>query len=322
MGGRLPRSPDVRPRRSARSGCLAISILAAAVAVVACGRPAPTTVVPTEPAPATAVVPIEPTPFPWILIGEGVDSAVVDAVSGWAADMGMDAQVGSPGAVDPDGLMAAVGAEAELASVADAWSDEGVLLVLLEPAMMRPGPIVSTIGPETRLDQAGFLAGLAAGYATKFGGVGLVGGDDGSAFASGFGEGLRYACPRCRLESVSDPAAVPFGVDVLVVPPATDVPTGQAGPGEVWLVLTGSAAPEASQPVAARVALVPETLVLAALEALTNGEAGHAWEYGAENGGLQITELDPEAISPGRERLMREAELGLRLGQLVVGGGE
>lgn len=323
MSARLPRTTDPRRRPIVQTARLAIWITVGSVVVVACGRPAPPTAAATQASPPTREVTNQATPYPWILIADGTAPDIADAVAGWAADTGVDARLvaSDPEGIDPGGLMAAVGSEAALGRVAESWSRLGVFLVVLEPAAASPGPTLSTIGPETRLDQAGFLAGLAAGHATTFGGVGLVGGDDGSAFASGFDEGVRYACPRCRREPIPDSGAVPLGIDVVGYPPGYDVPVAPPGPGEVWVVLAGSAMPAWADRVAARVVTAPETLVLAALEALTLGQAGQAWAFNAENGGLRIADVNPEAISPGRERLVRDSELGLRLGQLVVGGG-
>jgi len=64
----------------------------------------------------------------------------------------------------------------------------------------------------------------------------------------------------------------------------------------------------------------PEALVGPALSRLAAGAPGEAWVFAASGGGL-VTEVDPRAISPGRERLLREAEASLAEGWLIVGGG-
>jgi len=72
--------------------------------------------------------------------------------------------------------------------------------------------------------------------------------------------------------------------------------------------------------VAARVRVAPEVILGAALEQLWEGEPGEVWPFDAGDGGL-VTEVNPQAISPGRERLLREAEARLASGMLAVGGG-
>jgi hypothetical protein len=56
------------------------------------------------------------------------------------------------------------------------------------------------------------------------------------------------------------------------------------------------------------------------MEGLWDGEPGRAWDFAAGTASL-VTEVDSRAVSPGRERLLREAEKGLAEGWLVVGGG-
>jgi hypothetical protein len=234
--------------------------------------------------------------------------------------MGIDARRQSVpvGGEPPAGLAAAVGAESSLQGVAAEWGEAGVWLVILDPTSILPAPTTSTIGPDKRTDQVGFLAGLAAGYTTSVNGVGLAPGVEGE-YAAGLEEGVRYACPRCRQEPVGDAVVVPFEIDVVVVAPDIDPPVALSA-AEMWIVALGPEDVPGGR-LAARVITDRVPLVLAALEALMGGEPGRLWIYSAENGGLRITDVDPQAISPGRERLLREAEVRMRLGELAVGGG-
>lgn len=68
-----------------------------------------------------------------------------------------------------------------------------------------PANLLIVGGPEGREDQAGFLAGVTAGLATKTQHVALFS-DTATAvglkYRNGFAAGVRYACPRCRLEVI------------------------------------------------------------------------------------------------------------------------
>jgi hypothetical protein len=55
-----------------------------------------------------------------------------------------------------------------------------------------------------------------------------------------------------------------------------------------------------------------------ALEAALAGAAGTVWPYAAENDGLSLVDPNPEALTPGRARLLDEAWAGLREGTLAI----
>lgn len=60
-------------------------------------------------------------------------------------------------------------------------------------------------GPESREDQAGFLAGVAAGFATENKYVTAISDPnsiEGRKYRNGFLHGVRYACPKCRVEFI------------------------------------------------------------------------------------------------------------------------
>ena len=268
------------------------------------------------------------TPAPWILIGSEVETRIEDALISWADSRGVATRLqpleGQPPA-PPPGLRAVVGNEKEILVFHDAWSEAGILTVVLDPNSLGPDETTSVIGPALRFDQAGFLAGVAAGLATSAGGVGLTPGTGAGAeaFVVGFDEGLRYACPKCRWESVSEPARPPFGVDVVAISPNSNPVTEVPKEGAPWLIVIEDAdLGEWTARAAAQVRTVPEALVASALARLLGGSSGEGWTYAADNGGLRVDILNPEAISPGRERLLREAESLLASGFLVVPGGE
>jgi hypothetical protein len=303
------------------------AFLALASSLAAC-RPAvrpQTPEAPTVPASTTAAP--TATPTAWILVGADTSPEVQEAVSVWGEARGLEVRVepidGQPQGVPP-GLQAVVGMEPGIRGVHDRWSAADIVIVVVNPVSLGPGERTSVIGPTVSYEHAGFLAGMAAGLATSSGGVGLTpgGGEAAETFALGFEEGVRYACPKCRLEQVPVPARPPFGVDVVGIGPDPD-PLGDEEVGGVpWLIVTGDAELGGwGDRLTARVRESPEALVGPAIERLLNGSPGEAWAYTAENGGLRVEVVDGRAISPGRERLLREAEARLASGLLVIGGG-
>lgn len=68
-----------------------------------------------------------------------------------------------------------------------------------------PANLLFIGGPEGREDQAGFLAGVTAGLATKTQRVAVFSDTTtpaGLKYRNGFAAGVRYACPRCRLDVI------------------------------------------------------------------------------------------------------------------------
>jgi hypothetical protein len=294
-------------------------------ALAACRPAAPTSLPPVATPAETATAAASPTP--WILVGDQTTTAVQTVLTSWADAQGLELRVeslaGQP-ATPPDGAAAVVGLESELLPLLPAWSQAGVVFEVIDPSALVAGAHTSTLGPTVAYDQAGFLAGVAAGLATRTGLVGLLpvaGSDSAVDFRAGFEEGLLYSCPKCQLETVSNPGQAAFGMDVVGIPPDSDLGPKAPGVSDLWLVVFGDA-PLGSwaERVGARVRTAPEAVAGPALGRLWEGQPGEAWVFSAANGGL-VTEVDPQAVSPGRERLLREAEASLAEGWLVVGGG-
>jgi hypothetical protein len=327
----MPSSLRARPLKKTLPALLQgwwiVSAAIVAVGAAGCaGRTAAPEATPTSlPAPS-AVPSAAPTPFPWILIGSETPPDVQESVQAWASDMGVDSRVEAmaPAAGPPAGLMAVIATGKELAGAAESWAQAGVDVIVLDGADVAPAPTLSTVGPGRRDDQTGFLAGLAAGMATRSGFVGLLHGstENAAAFESGFDAGLRYLCARCQWQSLGSVGDLPFSTDVVAVAPGSSLPAGGAPDGAPWLILVDPQTTDGTERVAARVAEAPATVILQALEALTSGQPGQAWIYDAANGGLILTAMNPEAITPGRERLVDDAVIALREGTLIVGGGE
>jgi hypothetical protein len=261
-----------------------------------------------------------------VLLDREANDAVQRAVLEWATSAGvavetvsLDEPLDSP----TDGLAAAVVAEDRLAGLEE-WLSGDPAIVVLDAASVTPTKTRSTLGPSVAYDEAGFLAGVAAGLATGSGIVGILAGggtEAGGDFGSGFEEGLLYSCPGCEL-SVADLRQPAFAMDVIGVPPGAELTDSAPQAEAPWIVVVGQAPTgDWAGHVAARVRAAPEALISEALDALLAGESGEAWSLAASNGGL-VTEIDERAISPGRERLLREAETALAQGYLVVGDGQ
>jgi hypothetical protein len=221
----------------------------------------------------------------------------------------------------PPGLWAVVGLDENLAPLSETWRQGRMASVVVHPSSLAAGERTSTLGPEIAYDEAGFLAGVAAGLATGSGLIGVVsGGGEAGGWRNGFEQGLLYSCPKCQVEAVSDPGRPAFAMDVIGIPPEADLAPSEPASGAVWLVVFEQAPEGWAERVAARVRLAPEAQVGPALTRLGDGMPGEAWVLAVEGGGLAI-DVDSRAISPGRERLLREAEADLAEGTLVVVGG-
>ncbi len=274
-------------------------------------------------------------PTPSLLLIAVEDRSVATELAAWAADRGwgvLSADPAGAGAIVSEprvDLRAIVSFGEHFGGRADQIAQEVAPLVLVDAAGIEPGPHLSTVGePGARHDQAGFLAGVMVGLAGQTGWVGLVEGTGGPlepVYRAGFEAGLRYGCPKCRL--VSSPASEATvdgfrgqGVEVVFVVPGPGA--GEAAArlveGGLWLVWVGEL-PFPGPKLAGNVVFAAEELILRALEALQAGETGAAWPYSIENGGIRIGVVDPQAISPGRQRLLQEAFQAVAAGRLELG---
>ena len=275
------------------------------------------------------------TPTPSLLLIAAPEGFAANGLAGWAADHGLGVLQS-----DAEGASAIVGeARVDLRAIvsfgdhfggqAAQISAERAPLVIVGAEGIEPGPRLSTVGePGGRHDQAGFLAGVMVGLTGTTGWVGLVestGGPLEAVYRGGFEAGLRYGCPKCQL--VTSPASEATvdgfrgqGVEVVFVVPgpgAVQVAALLAG-GGLGLVWIGDL-PAPDLRVAGQVVFAADGLIEQALDALQAGERGAAWPYAIENGGIRLGKLNPEAISPGRQRLLQEAYEAVATGQLDLG---
>lgn len=324
-GGGAPLTPPAR--RVLRFG----GMLAAALALAAaCNAPGAAPTITGSPAPTSP----PPTPIPTstpvpelLLIGEaspGLRASLHD----WATQRGWRLREASAG--DPAAHTAAVvlsdGGEAALPALAE--SSLPIVTVDLPAAV--PGQHLSTVGePGARHDQAGFLAGSLAALATRSSQVGLIT-DPGGVYPQAFLHGLRYLCVRCTLIELAPEAAGADAfrakrVDVIGVAPgaaARGAAESLAGSGFRWTLVDqpGEAFPPGE--VTGLVVFDPEPLVIAALEALLEGEPSRAWPYAVELDGLAVVDLDAGLVTPGRHAALQAILEALRDGSLDPGTGQ
>jgi hypothetical protein len=104
-----------------------------------------------------------------------------------------------------------------------------------------------------------------------------------------------------------------------VVPgPGAAETAAQLVEGGLWLVWVGDL-PTPDLRIVGQVVFAADGLILQALDAMQAGEPGAAWPYSIGNGGIRLGDVDPEAISPGRQRLLQEAYDAVAAGQLDLG---
>lgn len=317
--------------------------LAISLALLACSPGAvPTTPTPAKPTstpPPTRVA--SPTPIPTLLFLTESDPSPLGAAleawaraRGWAFRSARPSQDGTGTLPSTPGVSAIVGAPGALSAELAAGAPVSLPVVLVEAPGVEPGAALSTVGePGARHDQAAFMAGVLAGLASREGSVGMIeatGGAHETVYATAFLYGLRYSCTTCALQrtaagEVSPQTADRFRANAVDVVFAVPGPRSQSAlsalaPARPWIVWVGEP-PEltAEARLAGGVAFVADGLITSALEALLRGEPGRAWPYSFENGGLAVASLNPEAINPGRRRLVEEAQQGLASGRLEVG---
>ena len=203
----------------------------------------------------------------------------------------------------------------------------GLLVVAVDVPGLEPGPTLSTVEP-ARLDQAGFLAGVMTGWASDTGWVGEVthtGGADEAAYRVGFMQGLLWGCPKCQLISqpVSEMTLDRFRantVDAVFTypgPEAHDAAELLSG-GSIPVVWVGDNGPPAEMLVG-RIAIDEGFTILQALEDIVQTGEGRSWQPSIETWSIVPEDVNPDLLSPGRQRLLEEAFFAIAAGELDIG---
>lgn len=308
--------------RTLRLLILAVLAAACSLAGTPAGGPAAPQAAAATPTPATPTP--SPTPPPELLLVGEMQGTLASALQDWAEQRGWVLREAAGADIRPE-TAAAVLAGAAGEAALPALSEAGLPAATVDIANAAAGARLSTVGwPGARLDQAGFLAGAAAALITRTNWVGLIGEPGGQ---TAFEHGLRYLCVNCSLVALEPAAATADAfraktVDVVAVLPGAEASqAAQALSGQgLWLVLVDQPA-EALSPaeVAAQLLFEPGAMLTSALEALLAGEPGGAWPYSIDSGGIVLADLNPEAISLGRQQLLLTTYQALAKGDLAPG---
>ena len=285
-----------------------------------------------SPTATTAPLP-SPTPVPeLLLIAEG-EVAWASDLREWAAQRGWVLA-----SADPSGAAAylmeakphvqavvsrgeALGGDLELAA------GDGIPIIAIDVPGVSPMPFLSTIG-DPHHNQAGFLAGVMTGLASQTGWVGLVmgtGGPSEEAYSAGFGQGLLWGCPKCKLigQTAADMTLDKFRANtvdaVFIIPgPAAEEAADALAGGGFPMVWVGDGGPIV-EGLIGRLIFIEGPLVLFALDNIVATGEGQAWRPSIESATLIPVDINDEILSPGRQRLFEEAYGAIATGELGIG---
>jgi basic membrane lipoprotein Med (substrate-binding protein (PBP1-ABC) superfamily) len=203
----------------------ALSLLAACAAPTASPAPTPAATTgseatPTATAPAETARPGEPTLAPPLKIvfvtaggaqAEAAQAVVQRAAQefGWSFERMPEASPGAINTVAQAGADVIVidGLAAQDRALSVAADYPSAYFIGLHPSAGGdlPANMITLGGVDSRHDQAGFLAGMAAGFASETQKVAVVGDPntaEGRKYRNGFLHGVRYACPKCRVDFI------------------------------------------------------------------------------------------------------------------------
>jgi basic membrane protein A and related proteins len=174
--------------------------------------------------PTSTPVPLTPTPHPLIIGYAGAPppaaaklEAAVAAIQQAAKDFGWEITLGmANGSIEGtvSDLVAQQGAQVvvtlgqpmQAATLTAARKYPDVYFIgLYQTGTDLPANVLLLDDTAPREDQAGFLAGMAAGLATHVQRVAVIGDPTSPAglrYRNGFLHGVRYTCPRCRLDNI------------------------------------------------------------------------------------------------------------------------
>ena len=224
-----------------------------------------------------------------------------------------------------------------------------VYFICLNLSESGAAPNLLALGGAAREDQAGFVAGMAAGYVTEAKRVSVIGDPQsavGRRYRNGFLHGVRYTCPKCRVDNLdvlnlNDTANVVdlaakyslYGVDVFSAAAgeagnAALVKVAQAGAwvigsgGDIYETQFDGGSAAGADHVLTSVYLNPASAVLSALQQYRAGTPPAGVQpLSAANGAIALAPYREETgvISPLDQQDIADALTRLGLGTLDTG---
>jgi basic membrane protein A and related proteins len=179
---------------------------------------------------------------------------------GWQADLKEDATQPDLRAAAQAGTAVIIVADRTLEADAPALAGEfpKSYFICLHLSETGGAPNLLALGGPAREDQAGFMAGLIAGYVTQARRVAVIGDPQsavGRKYRNGFLHGVRYTCPKCQVDNLdvlnlNDTANVVdlasryelYGVDVFFAAAgeAGDAALVKVAKAGAWVIGSGS----------------------------------------------------------------------------------
>ncbi len=312
----------------------AAALIIVATAIVGCATATSTATVPTLPGPtATSSPSPSPIPSPELLLIADGEVAWESDLEDWATQEGLKFTVANPSSASTylpksqSYVAAVVSVREALDGGLQQAAAEGIPIVTVDVSGIEPGPSFSTVG-HARHDQAGFLAGVMTGLASKTGWVGQVtatGGLDEPAYSAGFSQGLLWGCPKCRLisQTANELTLDRFRANTVdvVFPfpgPAAAEAAKVLADGNLPMVWVGELGPP-GEVLVGRLIFEEGPLVILALDELMATGEGKAWQPSIESNTLLPVDINANLLSPGRQRLLEEVYEAIAAGELDIG---
>lgn len=328
--GPTPTAAPTLPTTPAATAALAATD-AGATAPPGVATPLPT-VVPT----ATAAPPVLGLLMPAAAAAPEAWTALAGA-QGWQVVTATPAEAASLAALAPRAIVSLTALPPADLQVLASAAPEAIIVAPVGAAVdALPPNVLGVGGPESREDQAGFLAGVIAGLATDFDRVAVISQPDtveGRKYRNGFTAGVRYICPKCRIDVLDLPAEVTaeaaaaealklvaVGVEMFGVAPFASAEAVYAALGTRAVRVVLSRPARAEEAVLAAAYLDPAAALRPALEAALAGGRG-LQPLTLANGGVAVAVVsDPDGrLSPLDLQDLEAARQRLAGGELETG---
>jgi len=312
------------------------TFLLASLILIACSSPS-ISVTPTASATSAPAATVEATATPptSVRVAYISPSAKTDSVQatveraaqdfGWKAIETQDAAPDSIRALAQSGVAVIVAENADLSALAREFPSVYFISVQQKSGEAAPANLLALGGSSSRADQAGFIAGAVAGFATQTQTVTVIGDPnsiEGRNYRNGFLHGVRYTCPKCRVLNIDvmdlNDGAEPSATAAKYVILDSDVffaAAGEAGDqalvaaaqagawvigsgGDVYQTRFGGGASAGAEKVLTSVYFDPGAAVYQALAAFHAGQPlTSAQPFSAANGAIHLAPYrDPQGV--------------------------